>query len=235
MTRRLVRAELSRVGQMTSRRKRQSFIVLHRCKLFGESTAIALARELNWDCRIWSPLGGSSVPPGEFDVALLDLHLPLDMLVAAKSSLGSHSACKLVLLATADWNLLFARASLATHGFISDDESLKAFVASMKSVADGQVCCSPKLTTELVTYLATHRPAMVGNGSGNAVSRLTAREREVLRCIALEDLSNKQLARKLHVSLYTIKNHVHNIIDKLGVTDRREAALACRDALTEAG
>jgi DNA-binding NarL/FixJ family response regulator len=54
--------------------------------------------------------------------------------------------------------------------------------------------------------------------------RLTPREREILRLIASENLSNKQIARRLHLSLYTVKNHVHNIIEKMDVNDRHGAA-----------
>lgn len=53
---------------------------------------------------------------------------------------------------------------------------------------------------------------------------LTPRERQILLLIRDEDLGNKQIARRLHLSLYTVKNHVHNIIKKLGAADRREAA-----------
>ena len=53
-------------------------------------------------------------------------------------------------------------------------------------------------------------------------SELTPREVEVLRLIE-EHLSNKQIARRLSLSLYTVKNHVHNIVEKLKVCDRHEA------------
>src|SRR5260370_6247620 len=53
---------------------------------------------------------------------------------------------------------------------------------------------------------------------------LTAREIEVMQLIAWERLGNRQIARRLNVSVYTVKNHVHNIIEKLGVCDRFEAA-----------
>lgn len=51
---------------------------------------------------------------------------------------------------------------------------------------------------------------------------LTRREWQVLRLVA-ERLSNKEIGRKLHVSIHTVKNHVHNIIDKLHATDRIDA------------
>jgi DNA-binding NarL/FixJ family response regulator len=59
------------------------------------------------------------------------------------------------------------------------------------------------------------------NGAVSAAT-LTRREIEVVRLIG-EHLSNKQIAKQLSVSLYTVKNHVHNIVDKLKVSGRYEA------------
>ena len=59
-------------------------------------------------------------------------------------------------------------------------------------------------------------------------ARLTVREREILRIIAVEQLGNKQIARRLHVSLYTVKNHVHSIMKKLDVRERGEAVTRLR-------
>lgn len=61
---------------------------------------------------------------------------------------------------------------------------------------------------------------------------LTEREREILLLICTEDLGNKQIAKRLHLSLYTVKNHIHNIIEKLGVADRHEAARMMEHRIT---
>jgi DNA-binding NarL/FixJ family response regulator len=58
---------------------------------------------------------------------------------------------------------------------------------------------------------------------------LSGREFEVLRLIAEDNLSNKEIARELSLSLYTVKNHVHNILDKLSVHDRYAAAEYARE------
>ena len=65
--------------------------------------------------------------------------------------------------------------------------------------------------------------APVSGGPAKKEDVLTRRESEVLSLVRAH-LSNKQIAKKLGKSLYTIKNHVHNILEKLGVTDRHEAA-----------
>jgi DNA-binding NarL/FixJ family response regulator len=61
------------------------------------------------------------------------------------------------------------------------------------------------------------------------VVELTEREREILQWIA-DGLSNKEVARKLSLSLYTVKNHVSNIISKLKATDRKDAVRRALDA-----
>ena len=61
----------------------------------------------------------------------------------------------------------------------------------------------------------------MGHARGDC--QLTRREVEVLRLIAHRNLCNKQIARELRVSVYTVKNHVHSIIGKLSVEDRRMA------------
>jgi two-component system nitrate/nitrite response regulator NarL len=68
---------------------------------------------------------------------------------------------------------------------------------------------------------------MAPSESGVADGRdghLTMREGEILRMIAYQNLSNKQIARELRLSIYTVKNHVHSIIEKLGTEDRMAAA-----------
>lgn len=55
-----------------------------------------------------------------------------------------------------------------------------------------------------------------------SVNKLTRREWDVLRLVA-QRLTNKKIAKRLHISLHTVKNHVHNIIEKLHATNRRDA------------
>src|SRR4029077_2632670 len=99
--------------------------------------------------------------------------------------------------------------------------------SAIQAVLSGRPYCSPQLANALFVQLGTHDPSHRWSQYMDD-ARLTAREREILRMIALEQLGNKQIARRLHVSLYTVKNHVHNIIEKLGVEDRHQAAQVAR-------
>ena len=68
---------------------------------------------------------------------------------------------------------------------------------------------------------------MPENPPANSITRLTAREQEVLQLLS-KRMSNKEIAKELCVSLFTVKNHVHNILDKLEVDSRGEAVDVAR-------
>ncbi len=71
-------------------------------------------------------------------------------------------------------------------------------------------------------------PGEIGGGSGSSKSRerspLSHREREIVQLVA-QGYKNKEMAEKMFISEQTVKNHLHNIFDKLGVSDRLELAL----------
>jgi two-component system, NarL family, nitrate/nitrite response regulator NarL len=109
-------------------------------------------------------------------------------------------------------------------GFVTPKASLDELMETVESVARGEALCSPRMTAALlrhVSRLARERqPA-------HAVSSLTARESEIAGLID-EGLSNKEIAQRLRIELPTVKNHVHNLLEKLGVRRRGEAAAAWR-------
>lgn len=105
------------------------------------------------------------------------------------------------------------------NGYVSKDASLQELVRAIDTVARGEVACPRRIVASLFREIARRRP----EASGDGIVRLTSRERQILELID-HRLSNKEIARALHISLSTVKNHVHNILDKLGVTRRAEAA-----------
>jgi len=109
-----------------------------------------------------------------------------------------------------------AEAGLA--GFIDQDGSVDDLVATVTGALRGEFKCSPRVTTILCARLA--RLADRGN---QGTASLTPREREIASMVA-EGMSNKEIAKGLSIGPATVKNHVHNILDKLNV--RRRAAIA---------
>jgi DNA-binding NarL/FixJ family response regulator len=112
--------------------------------------------------------------------------------------------------------VVFAEAGVS--GYVPRQASLDYLVEEIDSVARGQLLASPELAGILLRRVRT-----LANGRSNAESELSARQLEILVLIE-EGLSNKQIARRLTIELQTVKNHVHNILEKLGLHSRTEAA-----------
>ena len=111
-------------------------------------------------------------------------------------------------------------------GFFPRDGSLDDLIALVQSVARGELPCSPRIAAALfrrVTRLASERQSPM------ARARLTQREQEIIQLIDV-GLSNKDIARRLSVEVRTVKSHVHNILEKLQVHSRGEAAARMREA-----
>ena len=127
---------------------------------------------------------------------------------------------RLVALAVPDADddiLACAEAGIAAY--VTRDASLSELMETLDGVARGEARCSPRVAAGLLRRLAL----LAGQAEARPSGRLTAREREVLDLID-EGLSNKQIAAHLCIKLSTVKNHVHNILDKVGASRRGEAA-----------
>jgi DNA-binding NarL/FixJ family response regulator len=115
---------------------------------------------------------------------------------------------------------VLACAEAGVAGYVPRDASLDDLVAALRTAARGEVPCSPLLVGSLwrrVSALAANQI------SGSPPGGLTRREREIVRLID-RDLSNKEIAHELGIEVATVKNHVHNVLEKLGVHRRVEAA-----------
>jgi DNA-binding NarL/FixJ family response regulator len=127
-----------------------------------------------------------------------------------------------------DERRVIAFAEAGVLGFVERNASLDELVASIVCAAEGQASFPPPIATTLlrrVTRLTSERVSPDAAG-------LTARERQIVEIIA-EGLSNKEIAARLSIEVATVKNHVHNILEKLQVSRRSEAVTRLR--LVEGG
>jgi DNA-binding NarL/FixJ family response regulator len=108
-------------------------------------------------------------------------------------------------------------------GYLLNDSSLEEFSNSLRAIAEGETPCPPKVVATLFSRLANLAGEREGSGRAGGRSRLTSREIQILGLVA-EGLSNKEIASRLQVEIQTVKNHVHNILEKLEVHDRLDAA-----------
>lgn len=105
-------------------------------------------------------------------------------------------------------------------GFILKDATIEEVLGTIRSVARGVQVIPPLLTGSLFTHVVNH--ALQQGRMPDAV-RMTTREREIIVLIA-EAMSNKEIAKKLNLSTYTVKSHTHNILEKLALHSRLEIA-----------
>ncbi len=107
-------------------------------------------------------------------------------------------------------------------GFIMKNAPVADFLATVRTVADGGKVIPPSLTHSLFSHVIEHALSK-GNGQVKSAVKMTKREREIIALIA-DALSNKEIARRLNVATYTVKSHVHNILEKLALHSRLQIA-----------
>lgn len=157
------------------------------------------------------------------DIVLLDMSVAQD--VHAIRSLADAGVRVVAFGVSESEDVVISCAEAGVSGYVGREASLDQLVAILRAVAREEVVCSPRVAGTLlrrVGALARER----GAGDGPA-QRLTSRETQVVALID-EGLSNKEIAARLNIELATVKNHVHNIIEKLHVSGRGEAAARVR-------
>jgi two-component system nitrate/nitrite response regulator NarL len=121
---------------------------------------------------------------------------------------------------------IVAYAEAGVAGYVTRDQAIGDLVDALVAVARGEAVCSPKAAAMLL-----HRVNVLAGANGRpapTAASLTEREHEILALIRA-GLSNKQIGQRLCIELPTVKNHVHNILEKLGVSGRHEAAAVARE------
>ena len=163
------------------------------------------------------------VPQAHPDVVLLDMRMPgmsgLDVLnaLAARNSLPPT----IILTTFDDDQLVLAGLKAGARGYLLKDVSLDQLVDAVKTVAGGGSLVAPVVTQRLLSGLERMQNDFT---SLDRPDPLTERETEILRLMA-GGYSNKEIANSLGVAEGTVKNHVSNILSKLGVRDRTRAVL----------
>jgi two-component system, NarL family, nitrate/nitrite response regulator NarL len=121
---------------------------------------------------------------------------------------------------------IIACAEMGAAAYVTREASLDELVVAVRSAACGELICSPRTAGTLVRRLAALSAARPSDPSS---ARVTLRECEIGLLIH-EGLSNKEIAVRLSIEAATVKNHVHNLLKKLNVHHRADAARMITDA-----
>jgi len=157
------------------------------------------------------------------DVMLLDMRMPGMSGIDLLQTLAKNDAVPPTIILTTfdDDELVLAGIKAGARGYLLKDVSLEDLVSAVKTVADGGSIVKPAVTQRLLKGLENLHTDF---SSLDRPDPLTERETEILRLMA-GGYSNKEIANSLGVAEGTIKNHVSNILSKMGVRDRTRAVL----------
>ena len=168
----------------------------------------------------------------EPDVLLLDLRMPnLDGLSALQALQQSNRNTKVIVLtASEDKNEFVQAMKLGTSGIVLKQTATELLIKSIRKVHAGEIWLDSHTTAAVIRQFVAADDAPAQSTAPLAANRererspLSQREREIVALVA-QGFKNKEMAEKMFISEQTVKNHLHNIFDKLGVSDRLELAL----------
>ncbi len=153
------------------------------------------------------------------DVAMIDLSMPGLGGIAVISQIVVHCPAMriVVLTASADVDQVMAALKAGAHGYVLKGVSAHELRAAVRQVADGESYVTPSLASRLMIEFTRVR-------AGRVFDELTARETDVLRLLG-QGLTNREIGIRLHLAEKTVKHHVTQVLTKLQVRSRTEAAL----------
>jgi len=173
------------------------------------------------DGNVFNLLKKMSSPP---DIVLLDLGLEKeDSLNLMNQLLDNAPEAKIIAMDIfPEQHDIVAFVKAGGSGFILKNAPLSDYIKTIRDVAGGLKVIPPALANSLFAQLVE---TVLKNGSAfpkNSI-QLTSREQEVVAMIS-EGLGNKEIAGRLHIATYTVKSHVHNILEKLALNTRLQIA-----------
>lgn len=155
-------------------------------------------------------------------VVLIDFNLPdEDSLVAVKKILAVKPEVFVVFLTEYyEEEKMISAIRSGAKGYLLKDLEAPHLLAALRGLREGQAPISRAMVTRLMEELSRNNHPIAVEGS--VFDKLTEREQDVLREL-VKGGTNREIAARLFISEYTVKNHLHSILEKLEVSNRREA------------
>jgi DNA-binding NarL/FixJ family response regulator len=163
------------------------------------------------------------------DVALIDTGMPdKDGIEVTKALHQEAPEVRVIILGVIDLTEeIMACIEAGAAGYVLKEDSFDHLIDTIHSVHRGESFCSPQFTASLFSRIAELASERMPKISASSI-KLTSRELEIINLIA-EGLPNKEIAQRLFIETQTVKNHVHNILDKLQLHNRFEAVQYARE------
>jgi len=164
------------------------------------------------------------------DVILMDLRMPILDGVAATRRLKelAHPARVIVLTTFDDDETIFDGLRAGAVGYLLKDVSSEKLIEAIRAAARGESFLQPSIAAKVLAEFNRLEDRAPVKPLADLIEPLSDRELEILQQVAAGD-SNKEIAARLFITEGTVKNHVTNILGKLGVRDRTQAALRARE------
>ncbi|PAX51180.1 response regulator transcription factor [Brunnivagina elsteri] len=166
------------------------------------------------------------------DVVLMDMRMPVMDGVAATQEIQKHFAkVKVLVLTTFDDNeYVTAALQHGAMGYLLKDTPSEELAVAIRAVYKGYTQLGPGIVKKLLTQFPANSVIQEITPPSN-LTELTPREKEVLRLIA-NGANNREIAQQLYISEGTVKNHVTNILNRLNLRDRTQAAIFANSHLS---
>ena len=220
--------------------KRIRLLLVDDQSLFREALRTLLSLQPDFEIVAEAPDGEQAVALAtqlQPDVILMDLRMPVMNGVEATRRIlggaqrGGRSVSRVIVLTTFDEDTeVFEALRAGAVGYLLKASSAEKLCGAIRAASQGASVLEPSIAAKLmagVDRAAAHeskRPA----AAAPLADPLSARESEVLQLLAT-GCSNKEIGTKLRISEGTVKNHMTNVLGKLGVLDRTQAALRARE------
>jgi len=208
--------------------KKISILVIEDNRLLREGIT-SIIREQS-DLKVTAALGDcvkalQSIRESEPNIVLLDLGLrnqsSMQLVKVIKKEFEKVKVIVMDLVPSQEDVLMFIQAGVS--GFILKDANVEDFLRTIRSVAAGTKVLPPFLTETLFSQIVIKAVKELDHSKIIESVRMTKRERQVIDSVA-DGLTNKEIAQKLNLSTYTVKSHIHNILEKLALHTRVQIA-----------
>ena len=162
------------------------------------------------------------------DVVLMDVRMPvMDGVESTRQLMSQWPRCRVIILTTFDDEYVFEGLRAGALGYLLKDVSIQELADAIRTVMAGGVLIEPSVARKVVAEFARMTSSAPTTRFG-LDEPLSEREIDILRLLA-QGLTNREIAQRLFLAEGTVKNYVTNILSKIGVRDRTQAALRARE------